>query len=141
MRLCGHFKAPIEAVQPAGGIQAVVAPRPMHVRGERRMADGTGRRLRTSEQQQVLQRAAPDGTGLCAGAAGGELDERAAAAMGRDIERVMRDQAAREAARSDQKAVWRALALAGGGAASGVLRGWALRSAEACLPAAVPQVV
>lgn len=36
--------------------------------------------------------------------------------MGRDIERIMRDQAAREAARSDTKAVWRALALAGGGA-------------------------
>jgi hypothetical protein len=35
--------------------------------------------------------------------------------MGRDIERIMRDQAAREAARSDTKAVWRALALAGGG--------------------------
>ena len=48
-------------------------------------------------------------------APGGELDERAAAAMGRDIERIMREQAAREAARSDSKAVWRALALAGGG--------------------------
>lgn len=47
--------------------------------------------------------------------AGEELDKRAAAAMGRDIERIMRDQAAREAARSDQKAVWRALALASAG--------------------------
>lgn len=41
-----------------------------------------------------------------------------AGSMGRDVERIMLDQAAREAARSDQKAVWRALALAASGAAA-----------------------
>lgn len=54
--------------------------------------------------------------------AGEELDKRAAAAMGRDIERIMREQAAREAARSDQKAVWRALALAAAGESRHLLR-------------------
>lgn len=48
--------------------------------------------------------------------AGEELERRAAGAMGRDVEKLLLDQQAREAARSDQKLVWRALALATSGA-------------------------
>jgi hypothetical protein len=88
--------------------------RPLHPRGP--VCDAPGRNMdrpihRASQRPRMLRTdAAPPE----------ELEERlerkGAAAMGRDVERILREQLEREEARTDMRAIWRVLAAANSGA-------------------------